>query len=314
MNPKTASSWVPPEASTVARETDSLIIFIANAGAILFVALTLVSLYYLWKYRRTGEKPTFTSPISHNNRLEIIWTLIPTVLVFMIFFWGFRSYMDMRVVPANSMQIKVTGKKWFWAFDYPSGTNSVNELVVPVGKPIKALISSTDVIHSFYIPAFRIKMDAVPNRYTTVAFTPTEVGTYDIFCAEYCGTSHSGMIGKVHVKTEAEYKKWLEEAESGGKMAPAEFGAKLYVSRACATCHSIDGSANTGPTWKGIFGKKHKMADGSEVLVDENYIRQSILEPNAKVVAGYQPVMPTYQGLLKDKQIDALIEYIKTLK
>ncbi len=313
MNQSSATDIMLPQASRFASDVDALVAFITWGSVILFVLITMISLYFLWKYRRIGA-PTFTSPISHNNQLEITWTLIPTVLVFIIFFWGFKSYLDMRVIPANSMELKVTGKKWFWAIDYPNGTNSVNEMVLPVNKPVKLLLSSSDVIHSFYIPAFRTKMDAVPNRYTTMSFEPTMTGTFDIFCAEYCGKSHSGMIGKARVVTESEYAKWLEEAESGGKMSPAEFGSKLFTSKACATCHSNDGTANTGPTWKGIYGAKHKMADGSEVVVDENYLRQSMLEPNAKVVAGYQPVMPTYQGVLKEKQIDALIAYIKTLK
>jgi cytochrome c oxidase subunit 2 len=304
---------MPVEASAHAGDIDALFFFITDVALALFLLITVVSLAFLWLYRRKG-KATFTSPISHNNRLEITWTIIPTILVFVVFFWGFRSYLDMQVIETDAMEIKVTGKKWFWAFDYPNGVNSVNELVVPEGKPLKFLISSEDVIHSFYIPAFRTKMDAVPNRYTVVGTRPTKQGTFDIFCAEYCGKSHSEMIGKVRVVSTTEYNKWLEESESGGNISPAEFGAKLYVSKACATCHSVDGSANTGPTWKGIYGTKHKLADGREVLVDENYLRESMLDPNAKVVAGYQPVMPTYQGILKDKQIDALIAYIKSLK
>ncbi|MDX2127726.1 MAG: cytochrome c oxidase subunit II [Chloroherpetonaceae bacterium] len=308
------SSYLPEQASTIASDIDSLIIFITNASAWLFLLVTIVSVYYLWIYRRKNERPEYTSGISHNTRLEIIWTLIPTLLVFLIFFWGFRSYLDMNVVPKDALEIRVLGKKWFWAFDYPNGANSVNELVVPQGKPLKFLISSEDVIHSFYVPAFRVKMDAVPNRYSILTATPTQAGTFDIFCTEYCGKSHSEMIGKIRVVSETEYNKWLEEAEGGGSMKPEEFGKKLYISKACVTCHSVDGTANTGPTWKGAYGKKHKLADGSEVLADENYLRESMLEPNAKVVAGYQPVMPTYQGILKQKQIDAIIAYMKTIQ
>jgi cytochrome c oxidase subunit II len=305
--------YFPAQGSSYANDVDTLFNFILVVSEWLFLLITLVSLYFLWRYRRIG-KATFTSPIAHNTRLEITWTLIPTVLCFLIFFWGFRSFIDMHVVNKDAMEIKVTGKKWFWSFDYPNGANSVNELVIPEGKSVKFLISSEDVIHSFYIPAFRTKMDAVPNRYTVIGVEPIKAGIFDIFCAEYCGKSHSGMLGKVKVVSTNEYNKWLEESESGGKVTPAEFGAKLYVSKACATCHNIDGTANTGPSWKGIYGQKHKLADGSEVLVDENYIRQSILEPNSQVVAGFQGVMPTYQGVLKEKQIDALIAYIKTIK
>jgi cytochrome c oxidase subunit 2 len=231
-----------------------------------------------------------------------------------LFVWGFKGYLRMSVVPAEAMQVKVTGQKWFWSFDYPEGASTVNELVAPVGRPVKLLMSSKDVIHSFFVPAFRIKKDVLPNRYGIGWFEATNIGVYDLFCTEYCGSKHSEMIGKIRIVSEQDYKTWLEEASDLGKgLTPVEYGAKLFQMKACATCHTIDGTPSNGPTLKGIFGHEVKLNNGSVAVVDENYIRESIFVPAAKVVAGYQPIMPTFQGILKDKEIDALIAYIQSL-
>jgi len=216
---------------------------------------------------------------------------------------------------ADVEEVKVTGQQWFWSFDYPEGATSVNELVVPVDRPIKLLMSSKDVIHSFFVPEFRIKMDVLPNRYTITWFEATNEGEYTLFCAEYCGKSHSDMIGTVKVVSDREYAEWIEAGATEGEgLSPVEYGAQLYKSKACYTCHSVDGTPNVGPSFKGVYGHETELADGSSTIVDENYIRESILEPQAKVVSGFQPVMPTFQGILKDKQIEALIAYIKSLK
>lgn len=232
-----------------------------------------------------------------------------------IFVWGFKDFVRLHIVPANATEIKVTAQKWFWSFDYADGANSVGELVVPVGKPIKLLMSSKDVIHSFFIPAFRVKMDVLPNRYTITWFEATHTGEFDLFCAEFCGKGHSEMLGKVKVLPEEEYQKWLE-AGSGPAAGESlrDYGARVYVKYACNTCHSVDGSKNVGPTFKGLFARRVALADGSMITVDENYLRESMLNPMSKVVAGYNPVMPTFQGMLKDVDIDALIEYIKSLE
>ncbi len=304
----------PSQVSTIAPEVDALFDFILYLSIIFFILVVGGTFYFAWKYRKKGED-TFTKDLSHNNMLEVLWTVIPTILVFIIFVWGFKSYMKMTVPPDTSMQIKVTGQKWFWTFNYPEGATTTNELVVPVDQPVKLLMSSTDVIHSFFVPNFRTKMDVLPNRYTQLWFEATETGEYNLFCTEYCGKGHSEMIGKVKVLSRAEYDSWLASAgNAGANMKPEEFGEKLYKDKACFTCHSIDGSTLVGPTFKGIFGRTEKMTDGSEVLSDENYIRESILEPQAKIVQGFQPIMPTYQGVLKDEEIDALIAYFKTLK
>jgi len=309
----TGTLFLPPANSTIAPEVDALFQFILVTSIIFFLIVVGGTAYFIYKYRKKG-KDGFTADISENRTLEIIWTVIPIILVFIIFFWGFKTYLKMHVPPAETIQIKATGQKWFWQFDYDNGASSTNDLVVPVGKPVELLLSSQDVVHSFYVPNFRIKMDVLPNRYTVTWFEAPRQGEYDLFCAEFCGTSHSKMIGKVKVVSEREYNEWLEASSNPGEgLSLEEYGAKLYQSKACVTCHSIDGSPNTGPTLSGLIGRTEQFTDGSSLSADENYIRESILNPQAKVVKGYQPVMPTYQGILKDKEIDALVTYIKSL-
>ncbi len=309
----TGAVWLPEAASTVAGEVDALFYFIFYASLFFFVLVTSAMVYFAIRYRKRGKR-VLTSSISHNTALEVTWTVIPTILVFVIFIWGFKDFLNLHVVPRGATEIKVTGQKWFWSFDYPEGLSVVNELTVPVNKPIKLLMASKDVIHSFYVPSFRVKMDVVPNRYSIIWFEATQTGEYNLFCTEFCGKGHSEMIGKVNVVTEEEYENWLlENADPSEGLTMEEFGAKLYKSKACVTCHTIDGTASQGPSLLGIYGKNEQLTDGSSVLVDENYLRESFLNPAAKIVKGYQPVMPPYQGLLNDKEVDALIAYIKSL-
>lgn len=305
--------FFPEQSSTIASEVDALYYFIFYLSIFFFVLVTGGSFYFAWKYKKKG-KDTFTQGLAHNTSLEIFWTVVPTILVFVVFVWGFKTYLKMQVPPSNAIEIKVTGQKWFWTFAYPQGVVTTNELVVPVNKPVNLLMSSKDVIHSFYIPNFRLKNDVLPNRYSALWFEATQEGEFNLFCAEYCGTSHSDMIGKIKVLSEADYELWLASSSGTSDLPPDKWGEELYTSKACFTCHTIDGNAGVGPTFKGIFGRQEKMTDGSTVTVDENYIRKSILEPQAQVVEGFQPVMPTYQGVLKDAEIDALIAYLKTLK
>lgn len=305
---------LPPQGSTIAPEVDWIHYFIIGASTVFFVVLGILILFFVFKYRRR-EHGELTSGLSHNVPLEVFWTAVPTVLILLVFVWGFKTFMKMHVVPSDAVEIKVTGQKWFWSFGYPEGATTVNELVVPVDKPVKLLMSSTDVIHSFFVPNFRIKMDVVPNRYTVTWFQATSTGEFNLFCTEFCGKGHSEMIGVVKVLGEREYNEWLESNAGGGEgMTPAEYGQQLYRSKACVTCHTIDGSRLVGPSFKGRFGATEVMSDGQQLTIDENYIRESILNPRAKVVAGYDPVMPSYQGTLTAKQIDALIAYIKSLQ
>jgi len=312
----TGTLFLPPGGSTIAAEVDALFYFLFYASLVLFAIVLFGIIYFSIRYRRRKKEVVEpTIGLEHNTKLELLWSVIPTILVVIVFFWGFKVYMKMNVVPGDAMEVKVTGQKWFWSFDYPEGVKTVNDLVVPVGKPVKLLMSSKDVIHSFFVPDFRIKMDVLPNRYSVTWFEATRPGEFDLFCTEFCGDGHSEMIGKVRVVTEREYAAWLEEGSSGGEgISLEEYGRKLYVSKACNTCHSLENKNLVGPAFNGIYGKTRVFTSGEKLDADENYLRESILEPQAKVVAGFDPVMPTYQGLLGDREIDAIIAYMKTLK
>ena len=308
------SVWMPEQGSTSAERTDSLFYFLLYLSIFFFVLVIGATVLFSIKYRRRHAKQR-TSPIEGNRKLEVAWALIPAVLLVVVFAWGFRDYVHLAVPPGDAIDVRVTAQKWFWSFDYPKEGINANELVVPVNRPVKLTMSSTDVIHSFFVPAFRIKRDVVPNRYTVVWFEATDVGTYDVFCAEYCGTSHSRMLSKVKVMSEHDYQAWIDSGGglSGKGMSSVDFGKLLFQSKGCATCHSTDGSAKTGPSFKGKYGTLETLAGGQTVKVDDNYIRESITDPAAKVVQGFEPVMPTYAGKLKDKQVNALIDYIKSL-
>ena len=308
-----SGSLFPAPTSTTAGNVDELFYFIL-AVSIAFFAIIVVAMFtFIFKYRAKENFEIEPSP-NHNNLLEVVWTAIPALLVGVIFFWGFVSYLDMRQAPDNSYEIQVTAKKWSWSFTYPNG-HVDNNLHVPIDQPVKLVMSSDDVIHSLYIPAFRLKMDLIPGRYSTTWFEAHTAGDYTLFCAEYCGTQHSTMLAKVVVHPSGEFKTWLDNAANMLKtMTPVEAGAILYTRRGCVQCHSVDGSAKVGPTFGNVFGTQLALTDGSMTEVDENYIRESILEPQAKVRVGYKPVMPTYQGQLKEEEILALIAYIKSLK
>jgi cytochrome c oxidase subunit 2 len=310
----TSTFWLPPAGSTTASDVDPLFNFILYASSAMFLVVTIGVVYFAWRYRRRKKAGLLTAP-THSTPLELIWTIIPTILVVIIFVWGMKTYIQEHVVPRDALEIKGTGQKWFWSFDYPNGASSVNDLVVPVGRPIRMLLSSKDVIHGFYVPSFRVKMDVLPNRYTVAWFQATRPGDYQLFCTQYCGKGHSEMLGTIKVVSDLQYTHWLDSSSNLGQgLTPEEYGKQLYKTKACITCHNLEGPRLVGPTFKGKFGSMELLADGQQVLVDENYIRESILIPKAKVVKGFDPVMPTYQGLLKDKQIDALIAFIKSLK
>lgn len=314
----TASWWKPMQASSHAAAVDTLFNFIMYLCFFFFVLIVGAMVYFIVKYRRKGNGPERTSPIKGNHTLEIVWSVIPGILLVLIFAWGFKDWLAIAVVPANAMEVRVTGQKWNWTFTYPKEGIVSSNLVVPAGQTVKLVMTSTDVLHSFYIPDFRIKRDVIPGKYTVLWFKPEEEATHQIYCTEYCGTEHSNMLSKVKVTSSAAYEAWIANGgeEPGGAGVPlAEKGKKLWEQRGCVACHSIDGSKKVGPSWKGAFGTARQFADGSSIpAADENYLRESILVPNAKVVAGYPGVMPSYQGQLNDKQIEAIIEFMKTLK
>jgi cytochrome c oxidase subunit 2 len=302
---------LPPQASTVAPDIDALYYFIFWGCAFFFLLIVGFSLFFIFKYRRR-EGQTLPERPHHNTRLEVTWTVIPTILVMIVFVWGFRGYMTLSVAPRHAIEYYVTGKTWLWEIKHPNGQVAINEMTVPVNKPVKVILKSDDLLHSFYIPAFRVKQDAVPNRYQTLWFEATIPGDYDIFCTEYCGSGHSQMRATVHVLDDAAWQEWEKKAGGKPEDMPLEvWGGQLYTSKACVTCHTVDGSVLTGPSFKGLFGTEERLADGSTITVDEEYIRKSIVDPAAQVTAGFQPVMPTYSGLLEPEDIDALIAFIK---
>jgi len=308
-----ATVWMPPQSSTIAGEVDWLFNFILGISVVFFVLIVVVMMVFVVKYRRREGRETASPSASNSVFLEMAWMAISIVVVVIIFFFGFKSYLNISTPPANAYEIQVAGQKWDWSFTYPNGYVD-QDLHVPADRPVELVMTSVDVIHSFYVPAFRVKKDVVPGRYTNVWFEATKPGEYNIFCAEYCGTGHSDSSAMVIVHPSGEFGPWLEKASNFLlTMTPEEGGRKVYEIRGCQQCHSVDGSPRTGPTFFKVFGKEETLADGSIITVDEDYIRESVLEPNAKVVAGFEPVMPTYQGRMKDDQIEALIAYIKSL-
>lgn len=266
--------FLPPAKSTIADEVDQLFTFVHLSSLVLIVGILTVLIYFLIEYRRKSENEV-TPVITHNNALEITWSVIPLIMVLLIFGWGFKLFLNMTTPPDDAYEIHVTARQWFFQFKYENGAQTTGELHVPAGRPVKLIMSSADVIHSFYVPDFRVKQDAVPGRCTSVWFNAPEAGESIIFCAEYCGTGHSDMTGTVVIQEPEEFEKWLANNAGGGEgkprdLAPAEWGKQLFRQNACNTCHSTDGTRLTGPTWKGIYGSQETMTDGTTVTVDEN--------------------------------------------
>lgn len=299
----------PEQASTIAPEVDHLLYFLL-AVAVFFTLLIFCSIFYFAiRYRRRSENEL--PPVVHGGMaLEILWSVIPFGLTMVMFTWGASLFFTERRPPRNALEIYVVGKQWMWKLQHMEGQREINELHIPLGRPVKLTMTSEDVIHSFFVPAFRTKQDVVPGRYSTVWFQPTKPGKYHLFCAEYCGTKHSGMIGWIYVMEPRDYQAWLSGGNATGTLA--ENGQKLFQDLACANCHKPDNSGRC-PSLVGLFGKTVQLVGGATVKADEAYIRESILQPAAKVVAGYQPVMPTFQGLVAEDGVLQLVEYIKSL-
>jgi cytochrome c oxidase subunit 2 len=298
----------PDQASSVADKVDALYFYLTGVTVFFTVLIFSLVFYFAIRYRRRAPDE-LPQPIHGSLKLEIFWSVIPLVLVMVMFFWGAWLFYHIRRTPADATQLYVVGKQWMWKIQHPAGQREINELHVPVGRPIKLTMTSEDVIHSFYVPAFRIKMDVLPGRYTELWFTATRPGEYHLFCAEYCGTKHSAMIGRVVVLEPADYESWLAGSPAGETLEQA--GARLFRQFNCHTCHEA-GPTSRGPSLHEIFGKRVQLKTGAAVA-DEGYLRESILQPNAKVVAGYEPVMPTYQGLISEEQVMQIIAYLKSL-
>lgn len=307
------SFWLPPQASTSASGIDFVFDFVLWLSIFFFVLIVVLMLLFTIRHRAKNLGDEGAS-IQHNTPLEVVWTAIPTLLVVFIFWIGFRGYMDLATPPANAYEIQVTGQQWQWLFTYPGGYVDA-ELHVPVDRPVQLVMSSDDVIHSLFIPAFRVKQDVFPGRYSKIWFNAVEPGNYHVFCAEYCGTQHSTMLTTCIVHPAGEFENWLEKASNFlDTVSPEEGGEMLFSMRGCTQCHNVDGTTAIGPPLNGLFGKTRVFQDGSETVADENYVRSSLLQPQNQIVAGFESVMPTQQGRLNDQEISALIAYLKSLE
>ncbi len=302
----------PEQASDLARDVDMLFFFLIAVSMFFVFLIGALLIYFIVKFRRRSNADRPDATRSHAG-LEIAWTVIPLILTMIMFVWGAVLFFKQSRPPSDAMEILVVGKQWMWKIQHPTGHTEINELHVPLGQPVKLNMTSEDVIHSFYVPAFRVKMDVLPGRYTTAWFTPNRTGRFHLFCAEYCGTEHSKMVGSVNVLTPVEYERWLA-GEVGDTPAdtPVEAGRRLFTQLGCATCHHPDAGA-LGPDLAGVFGSEVTLADGRTVVADEDYLRQSILDPRATLVDGYEPIMPTFRGLVNEQQLMQLISYIKSL-
>jgi cytochrome c oxidase subunit II len=328
-----AASWkgvwldhFPVEGSSFSHDVDPLYHFITWISVICFVGIVGTTIYFVAKYRRRPGGPLHGED-THNTTLEIIWSVGPSIILVILFYWGFVGFLDMRTAPRHCYELKVTAKQWSWDFEHPprrdNGTPGPQQdmgtgLHLPADEPIRITLASDDVMHSFYVAAFRTKIDALPGRYMKMWFQPTippgqARGEYDLQCAEYCGKAHSLMNAKVYVLPAAEFNKY-EWAKDPVGVPDEVLGEKLYNGRGCKGCHSVDGKAGTGPTWKGLWGSNRAFTDGTSTVADERYIAEAVLDPGAKLVAGYSNQMPSYKGKLTQRQIDQIIAYMKTLK
>ena len=297
----------PDQASVGAERVDAVYFGLLAISAFFALLIFVLLIYFALKYRR-GAKVDRVIRRTDYLKLEMTWIIIPLLISFGIFGWAAKVYFDLRTPPDDALEIYVVGKQWMWKIQHPNGVREIDELHIPVGRTIKLTMTSQDVIHSFFIPAFRVKQDVLPGRYTTEWFQPTKVGEYHLFCAEYCGTSHSGMVGKVVVMDPLDYERWLRQGAAQESMAAS--GELLYQKLSCATCHKPGGR---GPDLAGLFNSQVKLEGGEVLIADREYIRESIINPMAKIVQGYPRMMPTYRTQLTEDQVNEVIEYIKSM-
>jgi cytochrome c oxidase subunit 2 len=297
----------PQRASTMASNVDALYIFLLIVSGLMTLLIFTAVVYFAARYRR--QEGIQAEQIEGSIALELTWSIIPFCVFMVIFLWGAVVYFKGRTPPRDATEVYVVAKQWMWKLEHAEGQREINALHVPVGRDVKLIMTSQDVIHSFFVPAFRMKQDVLPGRYTMAWFHATKPGTYHLFCAEYCGTQHSGMIGDIVVLEPAQYEAWM----SGGSTGPlSATGEKVFAELGCSTCHRSD-SQGRGPNLQGVFGKPVQLEDGRTVTADENYLRECILDPGAKRVKGFQPIMPTFQGLVSEEQLNAIIAYVKSL-
>ncbi|WP_412068522.1 cytochrome c oxidase subunit II [Rubrivirga sp. IMCC43871] len=304
--------WLPPQSSTTAHEIDALFYFILYASIILTLMVTAAMVYFVWKYRRKShaDRPV---DVIESKWLETSWVVIPSILVLVVFFWGFRAYVGTAIPPSDAITINVKAQKWAWTFEYQNGMQGFSEIWVPVGTPIRLEMTSQDVLHSFFVPEFRIKHDVIPNRYSYVWFEAPREGTYQVLCTEYCGNAHSNMGAKIHVVSRDEYYAVLRNGPPGqGPVPLVELGEQLYTQRNCNNCHSIDGTAGVGPSWLNVWGQPRP--GSASGFFDEAYTVESILYPQNYIVPGYENGnMPSYDGQLNEEQVAGLAAYIRSV-
>jgi cytochrome c oxidase subunit 2 len=309
----------PEQASTVAPQVDALFFFLVGVSAFFSLLIASLVIYFAIRYRRRSEDE-LPRPIHGSLRLELAWTVIPFAISMLMFFWGASVFLEISRPPDDALEVFVVGKQWMWKLQHMEGRREINELHVPLGRAMKLTMTSEDVIHSFFVPAFRIKADVVPGRYTTAWFEATKLGVYHLFCAEYCGTEHSRMIGRIIVMEPTDYQDWLSGRDSGivtaaatAGVSPQAAGAELFAQLGCPTCHQ-GRAGSLGPSLDGLFGREVQLVDGRSVTADEAYLRESILDPPAKVVAGYKPLMPTFRQQVNEEQLFQLIQHIRSLQ
>ena len=305
----------PEQASSFAGAVDLLFSALTALSLLVSIPIVFLIFYFAIKYRR-GSNADRSNPPGTDVRLEVIWILFPFLLGIGIFVWAAFLYFHIMRPPDHTLDIYVIGRQWMWQIQHPEGQREINEIHVPTGRPVKLIMTSQDVIHSFYVPAFRVKMDVLPGRFTTAWFEATRAGEYRLFCTEYCGTEHADMMGRVIAMEPAQYQEWLSGRATG---ALTEFGepltaagAQLFERLGCDSCHQPDGSGR-GPSLLGLFGSQVQLESGEVVTADEDYLRESILQPQAKIVAGFEPIMPSYEGQVSEEQLQQLVAYIKSL-
>jgi cytochrome c oxidase subunit II len=308
----------PDSASSLSGRVDSIAIFLVGMSAFFATLICVLIVVFAIKYRKTATR-TRGTPIEGSLALELAWTILPFGLTLVLFVWGAKIYVAEATPPLDATEMTVVGKQWMWKIQHPQGPREINALHLPLGQTVRLTMTSEDVIHSFFVPVFRVKQDVLPGRYTHMWFRPTKLGTFHLFCAEYCGTKHSGMIGDVVVMEPQDYERWL--ASSAPNETQAEAGKKLFESLRCDTCHATGPDATPsgvqaarGPSLAGLLGRQVELEGGGKVVADEGYVRESILKPMAKVTKGYQPLMPTYEGQVGEEQILEIIAYLKTLE
>jgi cytochrome c oxidase subunit II len=319
--------WLPEQASTFAKQVDELHYFVITVTMVSSVAVGLLAFGFFFKYRQLRPRQS-TPTVIPSVRFELAVVVVPLVFFLAWFVQGYRDYVWYTTPPKDTMDVYVMAKKWMWKFAYPDGPNAVGTLHVPANRPVRLLLTSRDVIHSFFVPDFRIKMDALPGRYTETWFEATKPGRYQVLCAEYCGTWHSQMWGEIVVMPPAEFDAWMlrqrtglvERVDTGGDDGPGfhgtlvEYGKRVAMAQGCLKCHSLDGDPHIGPTWLDLYRRLETLETGETIVADEAYLTDSMIDPRAKIVKGYKPVMPTYRGKLAAPDAAALVEFIKSLR